>query len=198
MMASQLVVACLIAVVIFAVPCLSLSRIACNNVKQGMDVTGTVLRFFLLAIIDYSQVACAPRIRPKVCATLRTRCRPCPASGCLHSAHSAALPHPHNCRASAAKLATTTRIAIFGFDRALRIRIWEFQMKFVAEVVGPACLKRFKVFASKPEPGGCAASPPSNLQHYRRLSRTFMILQLRLLAVVFHRRPGPRQESHRG
>ncbi len=40
MIAPKLVAACLLAVVLFAVPCLSLSRIACNNVKQGMDVQG--------------------------------------------------------------------------------------------------------------------------------------------------------------
>jgi hypothetical protein len=40
MIPSKLSVALLLIVIIFAVPCLSLSRIACNNVKQGMDVTG--------------------------------------------------------------------------------------------------------------------------------------------------------------
>jgi hypothetical protein len=81
-MASRLVFACLLAVVIFAVPCLSLSRIACNNVKQGMDVAGADSRFFNLVFVfllssrDCSQAPCAPKIRPTVCATSRTRYLP--------------------------------------------------------------------------------------------------------------------------
>jgi hypothetical protein len=53
MMASRLVVACLLAVVIFAVPCLSLSRIACNNVKQGMDVSGADSRCFYFFFVFF-------------------------------------------------------------------------------------------------------------------------------------------------
>ena len=41
MIAPKLLLVSLLAVALFAVPCMSLSRIACNNVKQGMDVTGT-------------------------------------------------------------------------------------------------------------------------------------------------------------
>ena len=41
MIAPKLLLVCLLAVALFVVPCMSLSRIACNNVKQGMDVTGT-------------------------------------------------------------------------------------------------------------------------------------------------------------
>jgi hypothetical protein len=41
MITPKLLLVSLLAVALFAVPCMSLSRIACNNVKQGMDVTGT-------------------------------------------------------------------------------------------------------------------------------------------------------------
>jgi hypothetical protein len=73
MIASRLIVASLLICVIFAVPCLSLSRIACNNVKQGMDVTGNYSTAFAVPFDNYLQELFALRILQMACATSKTR-----------------------------------------------------------------------------------------------------------------------------
>jgi hypothetical protein len=67
-MGTKLFLASVLALVLFAVPCLSLSRIACNNVKQGMDVQGPVSSANILLLDHSFQVAFAPRIRLTGCA----------------------------------------------------------------------------------------------------------------------------------
>jgi hypothetical protein len=63
MIAPKLLLVCLLAVAFFAVPCMSLSRIACNNVKQGMDVTGTHYVCILICIAMVTRVFVAGAVR---------------------------------------------------------------------------------------------------------------------------------------
>jgi hypothetical protein len=61
--APKLLLVGVLALVLFAVPCLSLSRIACNNVKQGMDVQGpyssAIILLWIILVRWYSLPECA-------------------------------------------------------------------------------------------------------------------------------------------